>query len=258
MSKLGLGRTPEEKKSPNKRQPTVTLAEAIKANDEKTVAAHIRTAESPKGTIALSLFAATKAGHAKLVKMLINKGGADVNASLGGPTTKEVSPLQLAAAEGHLDIVRLLIGKGAGIDQCGLRYGTALSAAASGGHLDVVRCLLKKGASVHIKGGRYGYPLHAAAWGGNPDVVRCLLRAGADVNAVGGGHCTAVQMATFNEKSEALDVLLEAAGTDNGKPDMDDYKIVIMGGRRVGKTSIQEMVSTYLPLTNFRHTLAYS
>ena len=51
-----------------------------------------------------------------------------------------------------LELVRLLLDKGANVDIQGGKYGNALQAAASEGFVEVVRLLLDKGANVNIQG----------------------------------------------------------------------------------------------------------
>ncbi|KAF1810116.1 hypothetical protein P152DRAFT_401955 [Eremomyces bilateralis CBS 781.70] len=52
-----------------------------------------------------------------------------------------------------MDIVELLLGKGADVNAQGGTYGNALQAASSGGNKDIVELLLGKGANVDAQGG---------------------------------------------------------------------------------------------------------
>ena len=60
----------------------------------------------------------------------------------------------LAAQNGHLEIVRALLEKGAKINQYenSNTYYTALMLAAEKGHLEIVKYLLEKGAKINKKG----------------------------------------------------------------------------------------------------------
>jgi catechol 2,3-dioxygenase-like lactoylglutathione lyase family enzyme len=71
--------------------------------------------------------------------------------------------LHLAAAEGHLDCVRLLLRLGFPVDRRDrLDHATALHWAASGGHLDVVKRLLAAGADVDGMGD--AHELNVIGW----------------------------------------------------------------------------------------------
>ena len=57
-----------------------------------------------------------------------------------------ISPLYIAAQNGHLDVVRHLVEVGADKDQAQNSGATPLYIAAENGHLDVVRLLVEVGA----------------------------------------------------------------------------------------------------------------
>ena len=57
-----------------------------------------------------------------------------------------------------------------------------LHLAATRGRLNLVKMLLKRGAEVQARGRRGCTPLFSAVEGGNPDVVRLLLDHGADAH----------------------------------------------------------------------------
>ena len=102
-----------------------------------------------------------------------------------------VTPLIIAARNGHLNSVKILLGYGADIEARGtLKTGieviegcTPLWAAASFGRLDVVKLLIEQNADVDGRTSTGSTPLRTAAFNGHLDVVRCLVESGADVNA---------------------------------------------------------------------------
>ncbi|KAH8832455.1 ankyrin repeat-containing domain protein [Flagelloscypha sp. PMI_526] len=83
--------------------------------------------------------------------------------------------LQLAAYNGRLDIVKLLLEHGANVNMAGGMNGTALQAAAYRGFSEMVTFLLDLGAERDIKGGEYGYALQAAAHAGHVTTLQNLL-----------------------------------------------------------------------------------
>ena len=102
-----------------------------------------------------------------------------------------VTPLIIAAHNGHLNSVKILLRYGADIEARGtLKTGdqiiegcTPLWGAADTGHLDVVKLLIERNADVDSRTSKGSTPLRVAAHEGHLDIVRCLVESGADVNA---------------------------------------------------------------------------
>ena len=102
-----------------------------------------------------------------------------------------VTPLIIAAHNGHLNSVKILLKYGAEIETRGtlkiedevIEGCTPLWAAAATGHLDVVKLLIERNADVDGRTSTDSTPLRVAAYAGHLDVVRCLVERGADVNA---------------------------------------------------------------------------
>ena len=102
-----------------------------------------------------------------------------------------VTPLIIAARNGHLNSVKILLKYGAYIEARGtlkiedqVTEGcTPLWAAAYAGRLNVVKLLIKRNADVDGRTSKGSTPLRAASHEGHLDVVRCLVESGADVNA---------------------------------------------------------------------------
>lgn len=65
-------------------------------------------------------------------------------------THQEQTPLQVAAARGHLKVVNRLLEAGAMVNAQSEYYHSALHAACKEGHIDVVHKLLASGAEVSI------------------------------------------------------------------------------------------------------------
>ena len=102
-----------------------------------------------------------------------------------------VTPLIIAAHNGHLNSVKILLKYGAEIETRGtlkiedevIEGCTPLWAAAASGHLNVVKLLIKRNADVDGRTSMDSTPLRVAAHDGHLDVVRCLVERGAEVNA---------------------------------------------------------------------------
>ena len=95
--------------------------------------------------------------------------------------------LQAASIEGHVQIVQLLLDKGAHVDARNWRvfYSNALKAASTEGHVQIVQLLLDKGAHVDARNWRvfYSNALKAASRNGHNGVVQLLLGKGAVLDA---------------------------------------------------------------------------
>ena len=86
-----------------------------------------------------------------------------------------------AAANGHEQVVKLLLEKGAIADNKDTKSGkTPLSCAASNGHKSVVKLLLEKGVEVDSKDTKFRRtPMTWVAANGHEPVVKLLLEKGA-------------------------------------------------------------------------------
>ena len=92
--------------------------------------------------------------------------------------------LMTAARNGHLDICRLLIDKGAKVDARGNCGWTPLHWAADQGHVEIVRLLCDHGADVEARGSGEQRPLHFAVSNGHISVVKDLIEErNAEINA---------------------------------------------------------------------------
>ena len=99
-----------------------------------------------------------------------------------------------ACGKGDLDVVGRLLANDPELARRSnpvARYQgwTGLHAAAKGGHVDVVRLLVERGADPNAReAGDNTYPLHWAAAGAHLATVRALLDAGGDVHGIGDVH----------------------------------------------------------------------
>src|SRR5579872_4706809 len=111
------------------------------------------------------------------------------------------SALVYAAAQGHLDAVRLLLERGAHVDAT------------------LVKLLLEAGADVNAADSKGDTPLLKAAWLGVPlEVVSLLLERGAEVNAQNAGGQTALMLAAGWSSDDIVQLLLEH-GADHAMAD---------------------------------------
>ena len=116
-------------------------------------------------------------GNFSLVKALLKNDPGLVN-KVSGPVT----PLSMAIAHKHPEIVQFLVANGADVNLQDSAGQTALVFAASYGETKIAQLLIECGAKVEI-GDSDASPLHAAAGMGNLETVRLLLGKGANINS---------------------------------------------------------------------------
>ncbi|MFT7632150.1 MAG: ankyrin repeat protein [Mariniblastus sp.] len=150
-------------------------------------------------------------GLTKMTKRLLTLDTKSLNLADGLGRT----PLYLAAENGHLDVVRLLLENQAKLDSPDEDGTTPLLAAANGGHASVVTALLNAGADVSNVDGSGQSALHLAAWAGAADVVAVLAQK-VDVSKLktSSGN-TPLHAAAWKGHADAVNQLLKAGGDPN-------------------------------------------
>jgi ankyrin repeat protein/L-ascorbate metabolism protein UlaG (beta-lactamase superfamily) len=94
-----------------------------------------------------------------------------------------IPPLHLAAAGGHLDVIKLLVDKGACVHLGDRENSTALDVAAQRGFEEIVAFLIDKGTDITRADANGMTCLHFAVFGGHEDIARMLIDKGADLEA---------------------------------------------------------------------------
>ena len=126
-----------------------------------------------------SLMEASSNGHFDIVKLLLDRG-----ATIDDKDNAGFNSLMLASQRGQFDIVELVLDRGANINFTSNIRMTALMRASYVRHLATVKLLLDRGANIEAKD-RYGdTSLHYACKSGqsNMPVIKLLLSYGADPN----------------------------------------------------------------------------
>ena len=136
---------------------------------------------------------AARNGRLDHVIILSNQGARDNNT------------ITIAAANGHLNVLKYVVEKGAYIhfnEEAGLRY------ASKNGYLDVVKYLVEKGADIHAM---WDFSLRHASDNGHLEVVRYLVENGADIHAE---DDTPVTAAYRNGHMDVVGYLVEKGAPD--------------------------------------------
>ena len=160
------------------------------------------------------LIYAAGAGHARVVKILLDKGADTSIVGAGGCAAVHVS-----AQEGHVAATTMLIKAGADPeteDDAGL---TPLLLAVDAGNWAMVRALAQGGANVDRRSSKDGLAaLHRCAFAGREDIARELLRAKADAllttTAPTGPASVPLELATVHGHSGFVRELIQHVGIE--------------------------------------------
>ena len=152
-----------------------------------------------------ALYAASQSGRCAVVEWLVGEMGVPAETVMvnGG------RPIVIAAEQGELEVVRVLLRAGVNVNSASANGRTVLYGAALRGHVEVVRALLTAGANVdqgRLAGG--WTPLMSGAEYGHVEVVEALMEAGADLERTAVDGTTALSWAVIQGQPEVVRVLL--------------------------------------------------
>jgi ankyrin repeat protein len=168
---------------------TATSA-AVTRTDMKALAMFLEHGADPNvfvGCHSSPLMKAVYQRNEVLVHMLLDKG-ADVNLCIVPnlnlkEDTGVITPLEAAAREGFVNLIHLLVEKGAFLvhTRDDVAFKTPLQCAAYYGEEEALKVLLEVGCDPNTIGGIFGSALQAAAAAGKKRCIELLLDAGANV-----------------------------------------------------------------------------
>lgn len=162
----------------------------------------------------VALEAASECGLLELVKLLLDH-------SIGSKCALD-SAVICASAEGHTEVVRLLIEYGASVLSLARDSSNALQKACKGGHLGVAKILLQHSADPNKSDRWMWSPLHHAAHGSHSDLVALLLENNANPNSQTPLGLTACHLAASQRDAKTVTRLLDAK-YDLGLTTRDKY-----------------------------------
>ncbi|PON19964.1 pfs domain-containing protein, partial [Trichoderma gamsii] len=151
-------------------------------------------------TGAALLHDAAQIGRLEVVKLLLDRG-----ASVEAKNNDGSTPLHDAAQNGRLDVAKLLLDRGASVKAENKDGSTPLHDAAQNGQLDVAELLLDRGANIEAKNNDSHTPFSLAAQNGRLDVVKLLLGRGANIKANDNGQ-TSLGFASQNGKADVDEI----------------------------------------------------
>lgn len=141
------------------------------------------------------LWIACSYGHVQIVESLLCSG---IEVYVNYPDLNDDTPILIAASNGYFDIVEKLANtKGLDINHVNSHGVSPLKAAASRGYVNIVLLLISKGANIYVSDYDGVTPLRAACMKGHSDVVKALIVRDADVNAADKNKCSPLYIASM-------------------------------------------------------------
>ena len=152
------------------------------------------------------LHQAAAEGHKDMVSLLLKKGCPSNVTDDNG-----ISAAHIATMFGKVDIIEMLVNHGLDVNVVNDEGITPLHTAASHGHLESVCALLRSGgkASMTMVAGHNGTPLHQAVQRGDNEIVSLLLDEGCPINMATSGGLNALHAAANYDRMDLVDLLVE-------------------------------------------------
>lgn len=182
---------------------------AVNNDDERTVAELLRrgldvNTIGPNGDSLLML--AAKHGKPQMMKIVL-----DAKPRVNLRNAYGETALMMAVFQGHTEVVRQLLARGAEINHPGW---TPLIYAAAQSRMDIARILISQGAQINAQAENGTTALMMAAREGQLPMVLLLMEHGADLNMRNRDGQTALALAKALERRDITELLTRAGATD--------------------------------------------
>lgn len=167
-------------------------------------------------------------GDMLCVVHLLLDGGADVNMVEGASPHRSVLQIACALGDRFIEVVKLLLDRGADVSKGDKNGSTPLMTAVQGSSIGIVKLLVERGAEVSASNADGRTALFIAAERDSVKVCRFLLNQDADINATGRSNYTALHVACLHSKRDNVELLLKR-GADLEIPNKPWGDTALMG-----------------------------
>jgi ankyrin repeat protein len=176
------------------------------------------------------------------VAKLLDKGSAHLERTIG-----QYVPLTVAAAYGQLGVARLLVQRGANVNEVGPGGKTAVHWAAEGGHQEVVAFLLSKNARADHADNLGKTPLTWACEGSHAGVVRMLVHyMGRQGKEAGIQAATTALRWAAREGDAQMAKFLLGKGAQAGNGSADHQVTALMEGCSKGRLNVVRLLVQHM------------
>uniref|UniRef100_A0AAR2KBH9 non-specific serine/threonine protein kinase n=1 Tax=Pygocentrus nattereri TaxID=42514 RepID=A0AAR2KBH9_PYGNA len=172
------------------------------------------------------LLIAAGCGNVQIIDVLMRKG-----AEIQALDKSGANAIYYASRHGHVETLKFLHEKKCPLDTQDKSGETALHVAARYGNVDVVQYLCSIHANPDLTDREHETPLHCAAWHGYSAVARALCEAGCDVNARNREGESSLLTASARGFRDIVECLLEH-GADMDSTDKDGHIALHLAVRR--------------------------
>ena len=153
-----------------------------------------------------SLHYAALWGLRSIVKFLVIEHSQNVHSQ---NFIDDMTPLQLASRNGHVEVVCFLLEQGADVTARDKSGSTPLHYASDNGQIEVIRILINRGADLRAQNAKGRTPLHNASSNGRVEVVCILIEHGAVVSAQNRDGSSPLHEALLYGRAEVSRILIE-------------------------------------------------
>jgi ankyrin repeat protein len=204
------------------------------------------------------LFAAATEGHFEVVKLLLEKD------AMITYTNDNMTAVHAAIINRHLEVAKLLIIQAGNIHAIINGLNPLLALAADEGDMELIEILLTAGANIDAPNIDGRTPLHYAAFHGSKEIIKILLAAGANIDATDINGVTPLYLATFYKHKEIVDALLAARANPNipcndGKTPL--HRAVYTGSKEIVEALLAARANPNIPCNDGKtplHTAVYN
>jgi ankyrin repeat protein len=158
-----------------------------------------------------ALYIACSQGFTSIAKRLL-----DLGANLR--SNNDFNPLVIACANAHVEVVKLLLSRGAVADEISTKYrNTNLHFACKNDCIEIVDNLINYGASINAVNRFLHTPLHIACIEGHVNLVEFLIDKGADIHLKSSTGWSALLWACYHHHSSVIQLLLVKGSNINDR-----------------------------------------